>query len=49
MMGDGGKGDKRRPTQVSKEEEDLRWKLAFAKTKKEKMALKKKLEKLTKS
>jgi len=28
---DGGKGSSRRPYQITKEEEDLRWKLAFGK------------------
>jgi hypothetical protein len=45
-MSNGGKGDKRRPTKISKEEEDLRWKLAFAKTEKEKQLLKTALKKL---
>jgi len=28
-MGHGGKGDRRRQAQISKEEEELRWELAF--------------------
>jgi hypothetical protein len=39
-----GKGSKKRPTQISKEEEDLRWKLAFASEEK-KAEIKKQLDK----
>lgn len=44
-MSDGGKGDKRRPCNVSKEVVDLRWKLAFG-TEDEKLEAKNKLKEL---
>jgi len=40
-----GKGDKRRPTQISKEEESLRWELLHAAPERKKEILKR-LEKL---
>lgn len=40
----GGKGDKRRPAQVTKLEQDLRWQLMLEKDEKKKAAIKKELE-----
>ena len=45
-MSHGGKGDKRRPRQISIEEEDLRWKLVFAKTEEERAILKQQIKNL---
>lgn len=39
-----GKGDKRRPAQVSKREADLRWQLMLEKDEKKKAEIKKELE-----
>ena len=46
LTGEGGKGDKRRPAQVSKQEQDLRWELMFCKNKKRKEDIKRELKRL---